>query len=154
MQSFWAILYLLGRISLPDSDTMVREIAEWNAWTTKRYLSQGQKFPYSLYDFLPVSLLFQAKSKSHRRYAKRNKYVDTLCKDLGINSRRKSNPVAEIFSPYGPGDFNGFIDEYFANQMKVSVSKPTTPPRLASVLGVFGVSIAFATILSFVAIMV
>lgn len=53
-QSFWAILYLLGRVTLPDSDTMVREIAEWNAWTRKRYLSQGQKFPYSLYDFLPV----------------------------------------------------------------------------------------------------
>lgn len=57
MQSFWAIIYLLGEIDLPDHDTMAREIAEWNAWTRKRYLSQGQKFPYSLYDFLPVSLL-------------------------------------------------------------------------------------------------
>ena len=56
MQSFWVILYLLGEIDLPDHDIMAREIAEWNAWTRKRYLSQGQKFPYSLYDFLPVSL--------------------------------------------------------------------------------------------------
>jgi dimethylaniline monooxygenase (N-oxide forming) len=55
IQSFWAILYLLGEIQLPDHDAVVREIAEWNAWTRKRYLSQGQKFPYSLYDFLPVS---------------------------------------------------------------------------------------------------
>jgi dimethylaniline monooxygenase (N-oxide forming) len=54
VQSFWSILYLLGELQLPDSDTMAREIAEWNAWTRKRYLSQGQKFPYSLYDFLPV----------------------------------------------------------------------------------------------------
>lgn len=57
VQSFWAILYLLGKIELPDHDTMVKEIAEWNIWTKKRYLSQGQKFPYSLYDFLPVWLL-------------------------------------------------------------------------------------------------
>jgi dimethylaniline monooxygenase (N-oxide forming) len=55
MQSFWAILYLIGEIDLPDHDTMVKEIAEWNAWTRKRYLSQGHKFPYSLYDFLSVS---------------------------------------------------------------------------------------------------
>ena len=56
MQSFWSILYLLGELDLPDYDTMAREIAEWNAWTRKRYLGQGQKFPYSLYDFLPVRL--------------------------------------------------------------------------------------------------
>jgi dimethylaniline monooxygenase (N-oxide forming) len=58
MQSFWSILYLLGELNLPDPDTMAKEIAEWNAWTRKRYLSQGQKFPYSLYDFLPVCLTF------------------------------------------------------------------------------------------------
>lgn len=56
VQSFWSILYLLGELDVPDSDTMAQEIAEWNAWTRKRYLSQGQKFPYSLYDFLPVSM--------------------------------------------------------------------------------------------------
>jgi hypothetical protein len=54
VQSFWAILYLLGYIDMPDVDTMAREVALWNAWTRKRYLSQGQKFPYSLYEFLPV----------------------------------------------------------------------------------------------------
>ncbi|KAJ5918463.1 hypothetical protein N7466_010455 [Penicillium verhagenii] len=132
-QSFWAILYLLGRVTLPDSETMVREIAEWNAWTRKRYLSQGQKFPYSLYDFLP--------------------YIDTLCKDLGINSRRKSNPLAEIFSPYRPEDFNGFIDEYFANQMKASTSEPKALTRIPSTWGIFGFSIAFIMIFSTVAIM-
>lgn len=40
MQSFWAILYLLGEFDLLDWDEMAREIAEWNAWTRKRYLSQ------------------------------------------------------------------------------------------------------------------
>lgn len=55
VQSFWAILYLLGDIDIPDENTMASEVALWNAWTRKRYLNQGQKFPYSLYDFLPVS---------------------------------------------------------------------------------------------------
>lgn len=64
VQSFWAILYLLGEIDLPDNDTMAREISLWNAWTRKRYLNQGQKFPYSLYDFIPVSLYHNAESSS------------------------------------------------------------------------------------------
>ena len=55
IQPFWAIPYLLGEIELPKHETVEKEIAEWNAWMRKRYLSQGQKFPYSLYDFLPVS---------------------------------------------------------------------------------------------------
>lgn len=55
VQSFWAILYLLGEIDLPKVEVMAEEVSLWNAWTRKRYLNQGQKFPYSLYDFLPVS---------------------------------------------------------------------------------------------------
>ncbi|KAL8847081.1 MAG: hypothetical protein Q9221_007868 [Calogaya cf. arnoldii] len=78
IQSFWTILYLLGKLDLPDKETMAREIAEWNAWTRKRYLSQGEKFPYSLYDFLP-----------------------------------------ELFEPYKPEDFNGFVDEYLAEHPSV-----------------------------------
>ena len=58
VQSFWAILYLLGEIDLPDVDSMATEVSLWNAWTRRRYLNQGQKFPYSLYDFLPVSSVF------------------------------------------------------------------------------------------------
>ncbi|KAL0929729.1 cofactor FMO1 FAD enzyme [Colletotrichum truncatum] len=56
VQSLWAILYLEGDIDLPDTKVMAKEVSLWNAWTRKRYLGQGQKFPYSLYDFLPVSL--------------------------------------------------------------------------------------------------
>lgn len=57
IQSFWSILYLLGELDLPDEATMTREIAEWNVWTRKRYISQGQKFPYCIFDFLPVCLI-------------------------------------------------------------------------------------------------
>lgn len=55
VQSFWGILYLLGEIQPPSKELMAKEVSEWNAWTRKRYLSQGQKSPYSLFDFLPVS---------------------------------------------------------------------------------------------------
>lgn len=55
VQCFWTILYLLNEVKLPGPEKMAQEVAEWNAWTRMRYLSQGAKFPYSLYDFLPVS---------------------------------------------------------------------------------------------------
>lgn len=54
VQSLWAILYLIGEIDLPDVDTMAKEVSLWNTWTRKRYLNQGQKHTYSLYDFLSV----------------------------------------------------------------------------------------------------
>ncbi|KAF6240609.1 hypothetical protein HO173_001280 [Letharia columbiana] len=96
IQSFWSILYLLGELDLPDEATMTREIAEWNVWTRKRYISQGQKFPYCIFDFLP--------------------YLDGLCEDAGINPRRKGNFLSELFSPYRPEDFRGFVDEYLAKR--------------------------------------
>ncbi|MCJ1269839.1 hypothetical protein MMC22_009732 [Lobaria immixta] len=97
IQSFWSILYLLGEIDLPDEATMTREIAEWNVWTRKRYISQGQKFPYCIFDFLP--------------------YLVGLCKDAGINSQRKDNVFSEFFQPYRPEDFCGFVDEYLAKRL-------------------------------------
>ncbi|KAI0438131.1 hypothetical protein F4803DRAFT_565497 [Xylaria telfairii] len=92
VQSLWAILYLLGEVALPDVDTMATEVSLWNTWTRKRYLNQGQKHTYSLYDFLP--------------------YIDSVFEDLKLNSHRKSNFVSELLSPYEPQDFNGFVDEY------------------------------------------
>lgn len=58
VQSFWSILYVLGELELPSLDEMAREVSLWNAWTRKRYLTQGHKFPYSLYEFLPVCLSY------------------------------------------------------------------------------------------------
>ena len=54
IQSLWAVAYLLGEVELPSAEMMASEVSLWNAWTRKRYLNQGVKFPYSLYDFLPV----------------------------------------------------------------------------------------------------
>ncbi|TGJ80975.1 hypothetical protein E0Z10_g7785 [Xylaria hypoxylon] len=103
VQSLWAILYLLGEVELPDVDTMAKEVSLWNTWARKRYLTQGQKHTYSLYDFLA--------------------YIDSIFEDLKLDSRRKSNFLSEFLSPYEPQDFNGFVDEYLSARDNRDTSK-------------------------------
>ncbi|RWA08088.1 hypothetical protein EKO27_g7001 [Xylaria grammica] len=103
VQSLWAILYLLGEVELPDVDTMAKEVSLWNTWTRKRYLSQGLKHTYSLYDFIA--------------------YIDSVFGDLKLDSRRKSNFISELLSPYEPQDFNGFVDEYLRTRGDGDASK-------------------------------
>ena len=55
LQALWGVAFLLGILDLPDRDTMEEEVATWNAWTRKRYLEQGRKHAYSIYDFLAVT---------------------------------------------------------------------------------------------------
>lgn len=50
--------------------------------------------------------------------------MDTICKDLGINSRRKGNFIKELLQPYKPEDFNGFIDEYMQKHNKTKIRAP------------------------------
>ena len=57
LQALWGVAFLLGRFDPPDQHTMEEEIALWNAWTEKRYLEQGKKHAYSIYDYLTVSIL-------------------------------------------------------------------------------------------------
>lgn len=57
VQALWAVAYLRGDIKLPPQQEVQREIADWNAWTKRRYLSAGTKVPYSIYDFIPASFL-------------------------------------------------------------------------------------------------
>ncbi|KAI9819301.1 MAG: hypothetical protein M1827_007458 [Pycnora praestabilis] len=92
MQALWGVAFLLGRMEIPDQPEMEEEVATWNAWTRNRYLEQGKKHAYSIYDHLA--------------------YIDTLAKDLGIKTNRKSNPFSEMFCSYRPSDYKGMIDEY------------------------------------------
>ncbi|RYC56961.1 hypothetical protein CHU98_g9248 [Xylaria longipes] len=71
---------------------MEREVAEWNVWSRKRYLAQGKKHAYAIYDFLS--------------------YIDTLLKDLDINTRRKGSFFADLFLPAYPRDYRGLVDEF------------------------------------------
>lgn len=111
IQALWGVAFLLGKVSIPDLHTMEQEVADWNAWSRRRYLDQGRKVPYSIYDFLSVS----TKTKSLSRATISNlshKYIDTLCRDLGIKTNRKSNFYKELFEPYSPRDYRGIIEEW------------------------------------------
>jgi dimethylaniline monooxygenase (N-oxide forming) len=63
IQSFWSILYLLDEVPLPDDETIIKEISEWNAWTRKRYASCGLRYPYALFDWIPVRKLPKPEEK-------------------------------------------------------------------------------------------
>ncbi|KAF2966204.1 hypothetical protein GQX73_g7379 [Xylaria multiplex] len=92
VQALWGVAFLLGLHDPPSQAVMEREVAEWNVWSRKRYLAQGKKHAYAIYDFLS--------------------YIDVLLKDLGINTRRKSNIFAELFLPAYPRDYRGLVDEF------------------------------------------
>ncbi|KAA8649432.1 uncharacterized protein ATNIH1004_002103 [Aspergillus tanneri] len=94
VQALWGAAFMLGYLDLPSQKEMEFEAAVFNAWTRKRYLEQGKKHAYILYDFMS--------------------YIDTLMGDLGLKTKRKSNPLAEQFAPYHPGDYRGLIQEYLS----------------------------------------
>ncbi len=54
IQSLWAVAYLRGMLRLPPEKDMRTEVADWNAWTSKRYLRSGDRVPYAIYDSIPV----------------------------------------------------------------------------------------------------
>ncbi|KAI1323179.1 flavin-binding monooxygenase-like family protein [Xylariaceae sp. FL0255] len=94
VQSLWAVAYLLGEVSLPSEECMLKEVAQWNAWTRKRYLGVGERYPYALFDWIP--------------------YLDRLLGDLGIRTQRKSGVFANFLAPHGPADYSGVLEEYIS----------------------------------------
>jgi hypothetical protein len=107
IQALWTAAYLLGDISLPSEPDMVREVAEWNAWTRKRYASVGERYPYALFDWVP--------------------YLDRLMRDLGLRTKRHNGVLSDFFLPYSPHCYRGVVDEYMA------VHKETCDSRLGRV---------------------
>ena len=58
LQALWGVAFILDRLDLPDLESMLERTAIWNAWTSKRYLEQGRKHAYSIYDYIAVRYLF------------------------------------------------------------------------------------------------
>jgi len=54
LQALWGVSWMLGWRDLPSQEDMETEAATFNAWTRKRYLEQGKKHAYFIYDYLPV----------------------------------------------------------------------------------------------------
>ena len=55
LQVLWGVAFMLGWFELPYREGMEQEAATFNAWTRKRYLEQGKKQTYFIYDYLSVS---------------------------------------------------------------------------------------------------
>ncbi|KAI1080408.1 cofactor FMO1 FAD enzyme [Whalleya microplaca] len=102
-QALWGVTFLLGLHDVPSQEVMEKEVAEWNVWTRKRYLAQGRKHAYAIYDFLS--------------------YVDMLIRDLGISMKRKRNPLADLFLPTYPRHYRGLVDEFRCAHAKKQAQK-------------------------------
>lgn len=114
IQGLWAAAYLLDELPLPGEPAMVSEVAEWNAWTRKRYASVGERYPYALFDWVP--------------------YLDCLVRDLGLNTKRYAVSgssrvplLADFFLPYGPHCYSGIVDEYLAVRKKAKFGVGNAP---------------------------
>ncbi|KAL7942031.1 cofactor FMO1 FAD enzyme [Trichoderma barbatum] len=106
-QALWGTAFLLGLHDVPSQEEMEQEVAEWNSWTGKRYVAQGRKHAYAIYDFLP--------------------YIDTLLGDLGVKAYRKKGFFAGLFAPAYPSEYKGIQDEY-----RQSLGQKITPEGTAS----------------------
>lgn len=88
MQALWGSAFLLGKLPMPSLE-MQEEVALWNSWTRKRYLAQGKKHAYAIYGYLAVR---NSPNPHQAKFsADLQQYLDTLAKDLGIRTSRKSN---------------------------------------------------------------
>ncbi|KAF9890415.1 hypothetical protein FE257_006083 [Aspergillus nanangensis] len=101
VQALWGAAFLLGQLEVPDQRTMEEEISLFHSWARKRYLKQGERYAYFIYDFIS--------------------YIDTLMDDLKLLKNRKSNPFAEWLTPYRPCDYRGLVKEYLDRQRKCDV---------------------------------
>lgn len=108
VQALWGVAFLLGLHDPPSQAKMEQEVAEWNAWSRKRYVAQGRKHAYAIYDFLPVSIYVLIGTNP----ADIIQYIDALLKDLDINPNRKKGFFASLFAPAYSSDYKGLIDEF------------------------------------------
>ena len=101
-QALWMTAYFDGY----NSPSLVRckgeeELMEKVSWQTMLHTQYGKwrcpggygsRFPDFVYDGLP--------------------YMDLLLRDLGLNNKRKSNFLKELFQPYLTSDYAGLVDEW------------------------------------------
>ncbi|KAJ5254793.1 cofactor FMO1 FAD enzyme [Penicillium chrysogenum] len=91
LHALWGFAFLNDWMNLPGKEEMELEAATFNAWTRKRYIEQGKKHSYFIYDY--------------------TSYLDILMRDLGLNPRRKKTVFEEWFVPYWPQDYRGLLQE-------------------------------------------
>ncbi|CAG8956469.1 hypothetical protein HYFRA_00003854 [Hymenoscyphus fraxineus] len=90
-QAIWATAYFDGSINLPPLKEMTEEVAYMNAFSKRRYPSQGQKG-----DCLFFELVW---------------YTDNLLEDVGLKSHRKGWYLDWV-EPCLAADLEGAVNEY------------------------------------------
>lgn len=79
----WGVAFLLGLLDPPSKPEMERDVATWNVWTRKRYVVQGPKNAYGIYEF--------------------TSYINVLLKDLGghrsSSASQRGELICEIVRP-------------------------------------------------------
>lgn len=124
LQALWGFAFLNNLLEVPSENEMEMEAAIFNAWTRKRYIEQGKKHSYFIYDYISVRPEPEMLGTSHRNSEadKPRQYIDTLMEDLGLNPYRKKSFFKEWFTPYRPRDYRGLIQEYLATRRHAGLS--------------------------------
>ncbi|KAL3629796.1 hypothetical protein CASFOL_027018 [Castilleja foliolosa] len=81
----WLTFFLDQAFQLPSIKEMEKDIENWDKYM-KKYAGNG-KFRRSCIGGAQIW------------------YIDQLCKDIGVNPRRKNGILSEFFQPYGIGDY-------------------------------------------------
>ncbi|KAH0165362.1 dimethylaniline monooxygenase (N-oxide forming), partial [Aureobasidium melanogenum] len=95
LQALWITAYLSSSLTrVPSSPESASQSAilhsRFGRW---RYsCGYGGRFPDFVFDAVP--------------------YLDMLCKDLGLQNRRKGTLWKEVFEAYGPEDYKGIVEEW------------------------------------------
>jgi hypothetical protein len=103
--ALWITAYLDGRLSAPLPS---QAEAEWQAMLQRRFWrwrapnGLGPKSPDMVFEIMP--------------------YLDTLLRDLGLPTARKSTWWKEIFEYYGVADYPQIVQEWLARQKPTSKS--------------------------------
>lgn len=105
--ALWLAALWRGELELPSVERMEQDIEHIRAW--KR-----------------ANIHFEP-SRSCAINTRFQQYLDIMLSDLGISPYRKlPNPLAEIFSPYGPADYVDVVDEH----LRQSPGAPRVPVGL------------------------
>jgi Pyridine nucleotide-disulphide oxidoreductase len=94
IQALWLTAYLTKQLPIAKSQQEIYEDALLHSQFCKWRYPQGysDRFPDFVFDAVP--------------------YLDLLLGDLGLKVHRKRGWLREIFEAYGPGDYEGLIDEW------------------------------------------
>lgn len=91
LQAIWLQRVLSGAVSLPAKQTMIDDVTKNQEWKRSWMPAKGDR----------AAILQLHKMKYH----------DQLCKDMGVNHKRKGwNKFAECFAPYSAADYAGLFE--------------------------------------------